>query len=248
MPASQDPPRACLAPSTNRRRPSRWAALAILAALASSSPTHAALIGSFAEFAHVFGDRTDAQATARVEDGAGDLVNLVLGTASDGSVGYTINMDAAALYIDFYYPGPLSTRFNSAGAGGINGLVVSSPALDANRLIDTAEISQSGFRFSPSRFVLIDAHTIGFDFQLLDFSNQSRLAIAFSQPALASAPTTVWLTALGLALLFLTNVSGLSLPQLTRTVPPGTAVAGRRPPAPPPPTYASADAAQRQST
>lgn len=160
---------------------------------------HAALIGAQMLVAHRYESRIDASSIIIVEDGIGDLVDLYLGMNSDGRVGYMVDVNSNSLLIDFYLPRSY-TLFNPAS--GINGLYLSSLELDARSFIDSAEITQENFFFSSNRFVFFDEHTVGLDFQNLEFNDFSSLQIRFLQPRSVPEPATVLLFGTGIIVLY----------------------------------------------
>jgi opacity protein-like surface antigen len=173
-------------------------AFAAVAALSLASPAVGQeLVGSEVQFAHQFGGATFSPSTQTVENGPADTATITLNTT-----GYTANLDASSLTVDFFAPPttPCLGRFcipsDNVFLSGA-GLLISSSEFDFASIIAGMTITNTGgFGFTADR-VSYSAEGIFFDFGNLDYTNDSGFTANFASVAAVPEPGTWAMMLLG---------------------------------------------------
>jgi hypothetical protein len=160
-----------------------------------SSPAMAAdLVGSSVAFSHVSGGSASATDTKTVANGTSDLATLAL-TAGRG---YTVNLDAGSLTVDFFAPQSPSFASSLAAFPTPNpyafgnttplGLVLSSTTFDFSSILSSLTISTSNnFSFSKARITQYGGTGLLFSFAGMSYSDTSGFTATFTAPSMASA-------------------------------------------------------------
>lgn len=167
------------------------------ALVATSSPAMAAdLIGSSVNFSHVGNGLSFPMSTETVVNGTADTAEI---TFPSGNAGYTANLDANLLTVDFFAPpsSSLPGRFSFPIDDNVFintppvGLVLNSPTFDFTTLLSSMTITTTGgFNFTKSRVFQYGATGIVFDFSGLSFNNNSGFTASFATVSPAPEPAT----------------------------------------------------------
>ena len=191
-------------------------AFAAVAALSFASPVAGqALVGSEVEFGHQFGGTVFSPSTQTVVNGPADTATITLNTT-----GYTANLDAGSLTVDFFAPpttpctGRICIPSDNIFLSGA-GLLISSTEFDFASIIAGMTITNTGgFGFTTDR-VSYSSEGIFFDFGLLDYTNDSGFTANFATVAAVPEPGTwammlIGFGGMGIALRRRRNVTTIS--------------------------------------
>jgi hypothetical protein len=165
------------------------------ALVAISSPAMAAdLIGSSVSFTHVGNGNSFPLSTQTIVNGTSDTAGIAF--LPSGNTGYTANLDANSLTVDFFAPpSSLPGRFPIDDNVFINtppvGLVLTSTTFDFTTLLSSMTITKiGGFNFTKLRVSQYGATGILFDFSGLSYNNNSGFIANFATVSPAPEPAT----------------------------------------------------------